>query len=334
MEPLLNDLVDLLRSRRTTSGWTIPRLASALSISRPRVLRTLDEIQGLGYQIKSDNHSGIHLIAVPDRMIDTEILAGLKTRTFGCQLHCYRRIGSTNSRACQLADTSAPEGTIVVAEEQTAGKGRLNRSWHSPPYLGIWSSVILRPKLSLPRVSGLSLLAALAFAETAERELGLTVDLKWPNDGLIQGKKVLGVLTEVSAEGDRLSYAVCGTGINVSHEAVDFPAELRKRATSLKLAMGQSIDRLAFFRAFLGEFEHAYRSFRGEGITPFLPEYRRRSILLGREVVVQQGAHTVMGTGVGIDENGALVIREGRRDVVVFAGEVTLREPSARNSGE
>lgn len=326
MEALINDIADLLRTRRVAHGWTDVELADTLGISKSRVLKALDELRELGYEFSASASGALRILKAPDRMIDTEILAGLKTRTFAKHLHCYNRLSSTNTRAIELAEAGAPEGTVVVAEEQTGGRGRLGRSWHSSPRLGIWSSIILRPQIPLQKASGLSLLAALAFAQTAEEVLDLKVDLKWPNDGLIDGRKVLGILTEVSAETDRLYFAVCGTGINVSHLPTDFPPALRSTAGSLAMAAGHPVDRLIFYRAFLAALEGLYRTFRRDGIGPFLEDYRKRSILLGREVTVHQGHAAIHGKAIAIDDNGALVIKDGKTETVVFAGEATLRE--------
>lgn len=326
METLLSEIAILLRTRRVTVGWTMAELSQSLGVSRARVQKALDEMRELGYTLTATSSGALRIAQAPDRMIDTEILSGLKTRIFARDLHCYNRLSSTNTRAIELAEAGAIEGTIVVAEEQTGGRGRLGRNWHSAPGLGIWSSVILRPQVPLQRASGLSLLAALAFAQTVENELGLKVDLKWPNDGLIAGRKVFGVLTEVSAEVDRVYYVVCGTGINVSHQMADFPVGLRNSAGSLGMACGHPVDRLALYRAYLMSFENLYRGFRRDGIAPFLEDYRKQSLLLGREVVVRQGYTEIAGKAIGIDDNGALIIRSGRTDTAIFAGEATLRE--------
>lgn len=329
MDILVNEIVDLLRSRKVATGWMIAELNDTLGVSRARILKVLDQMRELGYELSTSGSGALRIAKAPDRMIDTEILAGLKTRTFAKELHCYNRLGSTNTRAIALAEAGAPEGTIVVAEEQTGGRGRLGRTWHSPSGLGIWSSVILRPQIPLQKASGLSLLAALAVAHVAQSELGLKVDLKWPNDGLIGGRKILGILTEVSAETDRVYHVVCGTGINVSHRPNDFPESLRSTATSLAIACEHPVDRLAFYRLFLAEFEKLYRVFRREGIAQFLDDYRRRSLLLGREVIVHQGHTSIHGMAIAINEDGALVVRQGKTDTVVFAGEATLREPQS-----
>jgi BirA family biotin operon repressor/biotin-[acetyl-CoA-carboxylase] ligase len=187
MDPLAEDIIDLLR--QPGRALTERELADMFRIERNRLAGVLDELRELGYRFSSDDKHCLSLVSVPDRMIDMEILAGLKTLKFGRKLHCYNSIGSTNERALQLADAGAPEGTVVVAEEQTKGRGRLGRDWKSAAGLGIWSSIILRPTVRPEEAIGLSLLAGLAVAETAERELGLNMQLKWPNDGLIDGKK-------------------------------------------------------------------------------------------------------------------------------------------------
>lgn len=321
-------VIELLHARPLTTLQLVEILGADADV----LSAALHELAGHGYVIAPDADGALRLIARPDRMIDTEILAGLRTKIFAKGLHCYAKVRSTNTRAVELADSGAPEGTIVVAEEQTGGKGRLGRQWFSASGLGIWSSIILRPSGLLQRASGLSLLAALAFAQTVEQKLNLTVGLKWPNDGLIDGKKVLGVLTEVSAlkrrpsiENDLVEYAVCGTGINVSHTAEDFPDEFRARAISLAMAQGRPVDRMALYRAFLEHFDALYTRFRSDGIPPFLAEYKRRSVLLGQEVAIKQGHHTITGTAVDLDDNGALIVRNGQQDTVVFSGEATLR---------
>jgi BirA family biotin operon repressor/biotin-[acetyl-CoA-carboxylase] ligase len=299
-------------------------VAAAIDRSPEQVDETIAELRGLGYTIDVAGNR-IEMVATPDCMIDTEILAGLRTEIIAREVHCYRKIGSTNIRAREIAEAGAPDGTIVVAEEQTGGIGRFGRVWHSAARLGIWSTVILRPPGPPEKVSGLSLLAGVVFAQTVEEELGLTVGLKWPNDGLIDGRKVIGVLTELATESGRVEYAICGTGINVAHVATDFPPELRDIATSLAMAKGGPVDRLAFYRAFLERFDTHYLRFRTDGIAPFLPEYRDRSVLLGREVTIYQGKQTIAGRAVAIDDSGALVIRSGSDNILVFSGEASLQ---------
>lgn len=323
IDPLADEIVALLRQSK--SPIALKDLADGLSVSKNRVQRLLDDLRALGYEFKSDTTHRLALAASPDRMIDTEIHAGLKTRTFARHLHCYQKIGSTNATAVELAEAGAPEGTVVVAEEQTKGRGRLGRSWDSAPGMGIWSSVIMRPNVSPEQVTGLSLVAALAFAETAESELGIDIQLKWPNDGLIAGKKVCGILLELSAEADRVHYVVCGTGINVAQQKTDFPPALRKIATSLAIGAGRAVDRLAFYRVFLHRLETLYNRFRKNGLVPLLPDYRQRSVLLGKKVTVRHGRNKVTGTAVAIHDTGALVVKARGKELILHAGEATLR---------
>ncbi|HUU45648.1 MAG TPA: biotin--[acetyl-CoA-carboxylase] ligase [Acidobacteriota bacterium] len=318
-DQLLIDIVARLRVRPSDRR----ELAAAVNLSPEQLDEAAAELRGFGYALDVA-HDRIALTETPDRMIDTEILAGLQTAIFARQLHCYGTIRSTNVRARELAEAGAPDGTVVVAEQQTGGIGRFGRPWHSAAGLGIWSTVILRPPGPPEKVSGLSLLAGVVFAQTVEEELGLTVGLKWPNDGLIDGKKVIGILTELATESGNVEYAVCGTGINVAHTATDFPPELREIAASLAMAKGEPVGRMAFYRAFLRRFDTHYRHFRNEGIGPFLSDYRDRSILLGRDVTIQQGKKTITGRAVAIDDSGALVIRSGSDDILVFSGEATL----------
>jgi BirA family biotin operon repressor/biotin-[acetyl-CoA-carboxylase] ligase len=323
MDPLAEDVIDLLRAPKR--ALTERELADTLSIERNRLTGALDELRELGYRFSSDDTQRLSLAAVPDRMIDMEILAGLRTLKFGRSLHCYNSIGSTNVRAIQLADAGAPEGTVVIAEEQTKGRGRLGRDWKSAAGLGIYSSIILRPAVRPEQAVGLSLLAGLAVADTAEKELGLDTQLKWPNDVLIDGKKVCGNLIELSAEPDQVYYAVCGTGINVAQKPKDFPPPLRKSATSLSHALGEPVDRLAFYRAFLYRFEKLYNRFRRQGLAPLLPAYRERSVLLGKKITIRCGREKIAGTAVAIHDSGGLVVKTRGREVVVHAGEATLR---------
>ena len=200
MDSLADDVIHQLRSGTGVSSHD--QLARSLGISQGRLAQILDDLQNLGYTFDVDDQKRLYISATPDRMIDTEILAGLRTRNFGRVLHCYQQIGSTNATAIELAESGAPEGTVVVAEEQTKGRGRLGREWNSAPGLGIWSSIILRPTIPTDQIPGLSLVGALAFAETVESELGLDVQLKWPNDGLVAGRKICGILIEMAAEMD------------------------------------------------------------------------------------------------------------------------------------
>ncbi len=323
IDPLADDVIHHLRA--TDPPPTESQLADTLSVTRARLTRIFEELTELGYGFQSDTRGAVRIMSTPDRMIDMEITNGLRTRTFGRMLHCYRQVGSTNVAAIDLAESGAPEGTVVVAEEQTRGRGRLGRNWHSAPGLGIWSSVVLRPNIAPDAVTGISIVAALAFAETVDNQLGLDVQLKWPNDGLIDHRKVCGILVELSAEVGRVHYAICGTGINVAHKESDFPPEIRPQASSLTIAAGRPVDRLAFYRQFLFDFEDLYARFVRDGLAPLLPIYRARSILLGHTVTVAQGDTRTTGLAEEIDESGRLILTSEGQRIALNSGEATLR---------
>jgi len=267
---------------------------------------------------KKQNTSG------PERKMlsSAEIKAALTTRIMGKSIHVFEEIDSTNDQAYRLAEHGAKEGTLVVAERQTKGRGRLGRSWYSPAGLGIWMSVILRPDLPPATAPALSLVAGLSLARTIEDHLDLNAELKWPNDCLLDGKKTAGILTELSAEKEKVRFVVLGVGINVLHQRADFPAGLQNTATSLALAARREIDRVQFLCAFLRQLEDDYQRFKKEELTPFLDPYTKRCGLIGARVRAQVGNNTISGRAVRIDPTGALVIARNREEIVVRAGDV------------
>ena len=226
-------------------------LAYHLQIRLDTLDRALQELKNWGYKIKISRSKGIRLEEVPDLLSSLEIKDELKTKILGKEIQAFHTLGSTNEVAFRLAEAGSAEGTIVVAEKQTAGRGRLSRKWYSPPGLGIWLSLILRPQIPLARVPALSLCAGLACTQTTEKLTGKIALLKWPNDAYLNGKKFAGVLTELSAEADRVNFVVLGIGINLNHTTRDFPRLLRRKATSLKMESKKKIPRAFFLQKFL-----------------------------------------------------------------------------------
>jgi len=255
-------------------------------------------------------------------MKPAEIRNELRTKILGKTIHCFDRLDSTSDRASQLAEEGAKEGTLVLAEEQIKGRGRRRRSWYSPPGLGIWMSIILRPEIVPAAAPGLSLVAGLSLAETITAELHTAAALKWPNDCLLGGKKTAGILTELSAEREKVRFVILGVGINVLHQVNDFPPELQETATSLSLATKQSVDRVHFLQEFLYQLEDNYLNFKDEGLTPFIKPYTRCCSLIGRQVKAQVGHKTVSGRAVRLDPTGALVLARGQTETILTAGEV------------
>lgn len=311
----------LARLRAATGPVSGEDLAATLGVSRAAVFKHVEALRARGYAIAAEHAQGYRLTATPDRLDATELGARL---TGGWRrIEWHARVDSTQRVARELAGAGAPEGTVVVAEAQTAGRGRLGRTWHSPPGTSLYCSVLLRPPLPPARVPQLALVAGLAVAEAADA-LGVRALLKWPNDVLLDGRKVAGILTEMEAELDRVHAVVVGIGVNVNAAAEDFPPYLRERATSLAIATGGRVDRVGFAAAVLDRLEALYRRFLDAGFGALRDGWEGRSALAGRRVTVSGGGeHT--GTVAGVDDDGALrLVDEGGAVRRVVAGEVTV----------
>lgn len=245
-----------------------------------------------------------------DLLLPETIKVGLKTKLIGQMICHYQTVGSTNDTAKELAREGAPHGTLVLAERQTAGKGRLGRTWESVFGLGIWGSLILRPNLPAEGIPPLGLIIALEIAEAIYLETALTPLLRWPNDVLLGGKKVCGILVETESEGLRVRAAVAGFGINANHSSEDFSEDLRMTATSLRLCARRKVSRASLLRVFLSAIEPSYELFLREGLVPFLPRLRDRSAVLGRGVSVETPQGSRRGEAIDLDEQGRLLVRD------------------------
>ena len=255
-------------------------LAQALGVTRAAVWKQIESLRAHGYEIEAQPHLGYKLVSVPDRLLDVEIQSGLRTRVFGRQVQCVEVTDSTMDAAHRWARAGAPEGAVVFAESQRAGRGRLGRVWASPPGQGIYGSLILRPQLPLGALSTLTLTIAIGIARAIEAETELSVQIKWPNDLILRDAKLGGILTELQAEQDQLQYVVAGFGINVNGEATELPAG----STSLQQALGRSVNRLPLIRRMLESLEQVYDQLLREGFTSLQGEWRRRSFILGRRI--------------------------------------------------
>ncbi len=288
------------------------------------VYQAIRELRRWGYQVRSERGKGYRLDQTPDLILPAKIKKNLRTKILGKKAYSYRKVASTNVLGFRLAETKAEEGTLIVADEQTRGKGRMGRSWHSPPRLGLWMSLILRPDIAPFKAPGLSICAGLALARTIKKLTGIDAKIKWPNDCLIDGKKVGGILLELSAELDRINFVIVGIGVNVNHSVKDLPKTLSQTATSMKIKLGREISRLALLTSFLEEFESIYLDFKKSGLSSHQESIRRFSSLLGKKITLRFGKEKIEGTAENIDENGSLVIRTKKGRKVVTAGEVTV----------
>ncbi|MFQ5352312.1 MAG: biotin--[acetyl-CoA-carboxylase] ligase, partial [Candidatus Binatia bacterium] len=271
---------------------------------------------------------GYRLVYCPDALIEEEIRPLLRPRGLYTRLVCFARTASTNKDAFECGRRGEAEGLVVIADEQSAGRGRLGRQWESVPGVNLYLSVLLRPDIPPAHAPQLSLVAAVAVA-SALSEIGLEPAIKWPNDVLLGGRKVCGVLTEIEAETDRVGFVVVGIGVNLNSEAEHFSEDLRDTATSVLIHSGRSVDRVAFVASLLGHLERLYATYTHEGFSAIAPQWEARSSLRGRAVTVVVAGRRLRGQCVGIDTDGALLVKEdsaGRSvpPTRVLAGDVTL----------
>ena len=261
--------------------------------------------------------------AIPDPLEADDLHRLLTTETLGRIIHVKAQTTSTNDIAKQLARDGAPEGAVVLAEQQHRGRGRQGRNFASPAGVGIYMSLLLRPQIELSRLPQLTLLAAVATAEAIAEVSSLPVELKWPNDVLIRGKKTGGILTESVFQADLSPVAIVGIGINVNTALEQFPAELRHQVTSLALAAGRFVPRLKLIAAILGRLEPLYDTFQQRGLVPILPRWLHYGRMAGKPVRCSTERGVEEGVVLGLDADGALLIR-GRDDsrLRVISGEV------------
>jgi BirA family biotin operon repressor/biotin-[acetyl-CoA-carboxylase] ligase len=296
-------------------------LARRLGCSRTAVWKHVAALRRAGYAIAARRAAGYRLMAVPDRLGPAE-LAPYLTGSWR-RIEWRAELDSTQRLARELAHAGAAEGTAVIAEQQTAGRGRLGRQWHSPAGTNLYCSVVLRPAVALAAVPPLALVAGLAVADAVRETTGLAAALKWPNDVQIAGRKVAGILMELDAEVERVHVVVAGIGVNLN--LAGFPDDLADTATSLRLATGGPVDRAAFTGRLLGALEERYRRFLAGGFAVMRSEWEACSALTGKEVRVTAPEGEVAGRVLGVDDDGALRLAGPRGEVRVVAGEVSLR---------
>ena len=251
---------------------------------------------------------------------------GLRTKSFGRNTLFLREVGSTNDLAKELAGYGAVEGTVVVAEKQTAGRGRLSRGWVSPKG-GLWFSVVLRPELKPAEAVGLVFVAGLAVAEVLHELYAVKAETKWPNDVLVKGRKVCGILTEMNTTGEKVNYVTVGIGVNANFDVEKaFPEELRANATSLENELGRKVRLEELFKALLEKLENIYELFLKEGFAPVLGKWKKYAGFLGCQVEVTSETEKLVGLALDVANDGALVVRlEDGTVKRVFVGNATLR---------
>lgn len=317
-------LLDILREHRGSyiSGEEISR---RLSISRTAVWKQINKLREEGYEFEAVSRKGYRLVFAPDKLEEGDVLKELQTKSFGRHLNLMEVTSSTQEAARLLAEEGAPEGTLVIAEEQTGGRGRQGKRWYSPARKGIWMSLLLRPQRPLSFAPQLTLLTAVAVCRAIRKVTGVDAGIKWPNDLLVQGKKICGILIESVGEDERIKYCIAGIGIDVNVELEELPPELHKVATSLIIESGQTQSRATLISAVMNELEQLYNLYEEEGFAPIGHLWEALSVTLGKRVTVKTPRGETEGTAEALDESGALVLLDDTGNhITIFSGDVQL----------
>ena len=298
------------------------RIAKEIGVSRSTVWRWVERLREVGVRVKGKPNTGYFLERVPDILTPDMLRQRLKGSMFAKRIHHFFRTDSTNRVAMELGYAGEPEGAVILAEEQTAGRGRAGRSWHSEQAAGIYVTLLLRPKISPVQAPLLTMMAGLSAHAAIQAQTGLQPDVKWPNDLILNGKKLGGILTEMHAEPTLVRFVIVGIGINVNQES--FPSELSRVATSLRVETGKNQSRLELLARLLREFETDYNRFLRDGSSSVTERFTQiSSYALGKKVRVTNGNVTYVGVTAGLRPEGLLQVqREDGEVVTVLAGDI------------
>jgi BirA family transcriptional regulator, biotin operon repressor / biotin---[acetyl-CoA-carboxylase] ligase len=320
----------ILRALRTAKSGAISgaELSQRLGISRAAIWARIEELRGLGFDIQAGPHLGYRLISSPDSLIADDLLSRLESsKVVGRDICVFQETASTNDIIDKLGRDGAKAGAVVFAERQTQGRGRRGRKWCSTPGKGLWFSVLLRPALRPQSATQLTAATAVALCRGLRRFDPIRPEIKWPNDILLRGRKIAGILTELSAELDHIKFVVLGIGLNVNQEAGDFPPDLRKTATSLRIELGQPVDRPDLAAAVLSEMDQEYARIEQGQFNSIVEDYACQCVTLGQRVSIHSGAQHLQGLAESLDDDGALLVRtqHGRLERVI-GGDVTMEK--------
>jgi BirA family transcriptional regulator, biotin operon repressor / biotin---[acetyl-CoA-carboxylase] ligase len=312
--------------RAAPSGVSGAELSRQLDMTRAGVWAHIEELRALGYDIEASPHLGYRLLGSPDALHADDLSARLgKVRVVGREIHVFQETTSTNDVAARLARGGAEEGAVVFAESQTKGRGRMGRSWVSPAGKGLWFTVLLRPDFPPQETTQLTVAAATALARAVTLQTGIVPEIKWPNDILIRGRKIAGILTEMRAELDRVQEVLLGIGMDVNLEAGDFADGLHRTATSLKIETGQTVNRAELAVAVLRELDRDYQAVAEGHFDRLAEQWEERCSTLGCQVAIRIGDRVVRGRAESLDQDGALLLRglHGHLERIL-GGDVTL----------
>ena len=299
-------------------------LSTQLAVSRTAIWKHIRKLREEGYGIESSPKKGYLLRKISDLLLPNEIREGLDTKVFGRKgIVYYSQINSTNTKAKELAARDAPEGTLVVAEQQVEGRGRKGRTWFSPPEGGIYISLILKPHISPSEAPKITMLTGVVVAETLLKLTPCKINIKWPNDILVNGKKIAGILTEMSTEMDAIEYIVVGLGMNVTTPR--FPDDIKDKATSILIETGKYFPRVTFIREYLKWYEKYYEIFTRIGFEPVIQRWKELTNIIGQMVIAEVAGKKYIGEVHDIDNDGILILKDKKGDLHrIFSGDVTL----------
>lgn len=301
------------------------QLCEKLGVSRTAVWKAINQLKDEGYQVEAVRNRGYHIVESPDIISREELVSMIDTEWAGQKIYYYNTTDSTNIRAKQLGEEGAPHGTLITAGQQSAGRGRRGRGWESPAGSSVYMSILLRPEIPPVKAPMLTLVMALSVVRSLKECTGLNVQIKWPNDIILNGKKLVGILTEMSTEIDYINHVVIGVGINVNMEYL--PEEIRDKATSLRLETGHVIRRSEIIASTMKEFEKYYGLFiEDQNLESMREEYNTLLVNRGKEVRILGGKEEYNAVALGINEQGELLVRrKDGTEEAIFAGEVSVR---------
>ncbi len=324
-ETPLENIVRLLKSHQFEflSGQEMSR---TLGLSRAAVWKNIKKLQTLGYKIQSKRNAGYKLITKTNLLLPWEIMQGLQTETLGSKIYYFETIDSTQDFALKLTSKHYENGSLIIAQKQTSGRGRLNRRWVSPKG-GIWFSILLKPNFEIMQVSLFPMMTSLALAITIEKILKLKPKLKWPNDVMLNNKKVAGILVDASVESNQIDYIVIGVGINFKIEPKTIAKLINKERNEITTLVNQNenADPVLFLQVFLFELERLYNKLITNNIKEIKSEWKKRSSTLGKNVTISTPSGQIKGKAVRLDDDGALVISQRGRIQRLLVGDVSYR---------
>jgi len=284
-------------------------MSQRLGISRTAVWKQIKKLEALGYEFEAVTKLGYRLKYTPDSLETLDISSKLQQHRLGHEVHVYAEVSSTQEVAKELAEKGAREGTVVLAEQQTKGRGRLGRAWHSPYGKGLYMSVILRPTTPLHLAPQLTLITAVALSSAVRKLTGLPIGIKWPNDLLFEGKKISGIILESTAEDNMLKYVIAGIGIAVNLIEQDYETELLEKATSLRISAGKSFAREKLLCLFLDEWALLLDMYEQDGFKSIIPLWEAQSVSIGKKVQLTTPLDTFVATPIKLTETGALLVK-------------------------